>query len=316
MQKINFSIIIPLHNKAKYVANSINSVMSQTYSNWELIIINDGSTDDSLQVAKNSIKNVERSISQKIKIISQLNSGVGQARNNGVNKSKGDYICFLDADDWWEPSFLEEIAQLITAYPEAGIYGTSYYIVKNGKKNIAPISLDKNFTKGFIDYIEVYSRNLCMPLFTGAVCIPGKVFTDMGGFKPHLKLGEDFDLWLRIALKYQVAFVNKPLVCYNQDVELSGRAVGHLYRPEQTEFYYYSEYEAGNSENKTLKQLLDNKRTYSLFYYFINLRYRNWAKQELSKVDWTKQPINVYRQYYSPLYMFIKFAKIKLYRLF
>ena len=121
-----FSVIIPLYNKAPYVAKTIESVLRQTFSDYELMVIDNGSTDGSGDiVAKYSDPRLQ------IHRIEE-NAGVSNARNKGVELTSAPYITFLDADDWWEPSFLEEMARLIEKHPSAGIYGTSYYIVKNG----------------------------------------------------------------------------------------------------------------------------------------------------------------------------------------
>jgi len=108
------SVIIPLFNKEVYIKKCIQSVLAQTYSNFELIIVNDGSTDGSL------LKVLEF-VDSRISFLTQENSGVSIARNNGVSVSKHDYIAFLDADDWWEPTFLEEMKALVETFPDAGI---------------------------------------------------------------------------------------------------------------------------------------------------------------------------------------------------
>jgi Glycosyltransferases, probably involved in cell wall biogenesis len=298
-----FSVVISLYNKASYIAKAIESVFAQTFTDFELIIIDDGSTDNSFEMAYNSLMANSSRLTVNYQLPTQPNSGVSTTRNNGVALAKADYVCFLDADDWWAPTFLEEMHKLITEYPDAGIYGTSYFLVKNEKNKVAPIALDNGFEKGYIDYIQVYSRFLCMPLSTGTVCVKKSVFEEMQGFKPQLKIGEDFDLWLRIALKYKVAFVNKQLAYYNQDVELNNRAVGHLYKPEANEVDCYSDYEKLFPENAQLKQLLDNKRVYGLMKYYMSKEYRDFAKMELDKVDWSKQPKSAVRQYNTPIWM-------------
>ena len=146
-------------------------------------MIDDGSTDQSLEVAK-TFEN------KSITIISQPNSGVSTARNNGVKLAKHPYICFLDADDWWHPTFLEEMKRLITDFPDAGIYGSGYYIVKNGKERIAPIGVPQGFERGIIDYCEVYAKTLCMPLTSISVVIPKHIFDEEKGFKSQLKRGK------------------------------------------------------------------------------------------------------------------------------
>lgn len=299
---MRFSIIVPLYNKAAYIAKALQSVFDQTFKDWELIVVDDGSTDNSLDVAKQVLECSHSNLSPfTFHLLSQKNAGVSTARNNGVAASYGDYICFLDADDWWSPTFLEEINLLINDYPDAGIYGTSFYIVKNGKSKVAPIAFDKGFERGFIDYLKVYSRRLCMPLWTGAVCLKKSIFDEMNGFKPQLRLGEDFDLWLRISLNYKVVVVNKQLAYYNWDVDLANRAIAKLHNPETTEMLFYDEYEKYCAGNVLLKELLDKKRVYGLYKYYMDKQYHTWAKSELDKVDWTKQPYSEYRKYKTPL---------------
>ena len=119
-EKMKFSVIIPLYNKAPYIRKALESVFAQTYTDYELIGVDDGSSDNSLAVAKQCITDrcaVDRHDGCRsalpVEIIEQANSGVSAARNNGVAASSGDYIAFLDADDWWEPTFLEKMAKII-----------------------------------------------------------------------------------------------------------------------------------------------------------------------------------------------------------
>ena len=113
-----FSVIIPVYNGAKFIDNAIKSVFSQTNSDWELIVVNDGSKDNTEDVLKKYADN------DKIRIINQENGGVSVARNTGYEVSKGEYIAFLDADDVWHNNHLEVMAELIQQYPTAGLYGT------------------------------------------------------------------------------------------------------------------------------------------------------------------------------------------------
>ena len=200
---MRFSVIIPLYNKALYVANAIESVLSQNITDFELVIMDDGSRDNSFDVAQEAIKGHDNCY-----LFQQENAGVSMARNNAVATSKGEYLCFLDADDWWSPTFLEEMSHLIENFPDAGIYGTSYIIVNEAKHktHVAPVGVGQGFEKGYINYCQVYAKTLAMPLWTGAVCIPRPVFDEMHGFPKDIKLGEDFMLWIKIALKYKVFF--------------------------------------------------------------------------------------------------------------
>ena len=253
-----FSVIIPLYNKAPYVVKAIRSVLSQTFTDYELVIMDDGSSDDSYEVARNAIEGQEN-----CHLYSQKNSGVSMARNNAVSLSHGDFLCFLDADDWWAPTFLEEMKGLTDVFPEAGIFGTNYTIVNEvqHKTRVAPIGVDQGFERGYINYCQVYSRTLAMPFWTGAVCVPRSVFDEMNGFPIGIKLGEDFLLWLKISLKYKVVFLNKPLSYYNQDVESINRGVIQKgYDPDSFMTFHFDQFEEQETRDHDLKVLLDRLR--------------------------------------------------------
>ena len=293
ISKMRFSIIIPLYNKAPYIQKALDSVRRQTFRDFELIVVDDGSSDNSLRVAEDTL---EKS-GIDYQLICQNNAGVSTARNNGVALSKGEYLCFLDADDWWSPLFLGKVDAFIRSYPDAGIFGTNYFYVKNGRERISVEELET----GYIDYCSAYARKLQMPLWTGAVCLSRCVFDEMGGFRPHLKLGEDFDLWIKIALKYKVAFLNEPLAFYYQDSAAQWRGVGHLTDPKYHMLWNLAYLADEESQNPDYKQLIDNLRTYSLMPYYLSSQYREAAKQELARVDWERQPDKVRRLYQMPI---------------
>lgn len=310
-----FSVIIPLYNKAPYVAKAIGSVLAQTFTDYELVVVDDGSRDDSAEMSAKAMAG-----RANCRLIRQENAGVSMARNNGVAASQGDYLCFLDADDWWEPTFLEEMSKLIEEFPDAGIYGTNYTIVNETKRKtrVAPIGVEVGFEKGYINYCQVYAKTLAMPLWTGAVCIPHPVFDEMHGFPKGIKLGEDFLLWIHIALKHKVAFLNMPLAFYNQDVDAANRGVGRLHNPEEHMLWNLTDLEPLEQSNADYKQLVDNLRTYGLYPYFLSRKYHDAAKKELDKVDWVRQPEKTRNRYHQPLawqrmvYRLKKFgAKIK-----
>lgn len=297
---MKFSVIIPLYNKARYVAKAIGSVLSQTFNDYELVIVDDGSTDQSAEIALQIIETHEN-----CRLINQANAGVSVARNNGVAVSDGEFLCFLDADDWWEPTFLEEMTKLIAEFPDAGIYGTNYTIVNETKRKtrVAKIGVDKGFEKGYINYCQVYAKTMYMPLWTGAVCIPRMVFEEMQGFPKGIKLGEDFLLWIKVALKYKVLFLNKHLSYYNQDVEGVNRGVGLLHMPENHMLWNLDFLSEEEKKNSDLKQLIDNLRTYELMSYCLSRQFRDKARQELAKVDWAQQPNRMRKLYKMPLFV-------------
>lgn len=295
---MRFSVIIPLYNKAFYVNKAISTVLAQTFPDYELIIVDDGSKDNSAEMAAKAIDGHKH-----CRLIKQKNQGVSVARNNGVAASQGDYLCFLDADDWWEPTFLDEMACFVADYPDAGIYGTNYTIVNETKRKtrVAQIGIEEGFDKGYINYCRAYAKTMYMPLWTGAVCIPRQIFEEMNGFPKGIKLGEDFLLWIRIALKYKVAFLNKPLSFYNQDVDIANRGVGKLHEPQQHLLWNLDVLSNTEKNNLDYKQLVDNLRVYSLLPYFISKEYHEDAQEELAKVNWDMQPTNAWLKYHQPI---------------
>lgn len=295
---MKFSVIIPLYNKAPYVAKAIDSVLSQTFTDYELIIIDDGSKDNSFSFALKAIEG-----SNNCHIYKQENAGVSMARNNGVALSQGEYLCFLDADDWWAPTFLEELSKLIDEFPDAGIYGTGYIIVNETrhKTRVSPIGVESGFEKGYINYCQVYAKTLAMPLTSISVAIPRLVFDEMKGFPKGIKLGEDFLLWIRIALKYKVAFLNKPLAYYNQDVDAANRGVGRLHKPAEHMLWNVGFLAEEEKTNSDYKLLIDDLRTYGMLPYYLSKEYHEVAKQELKKVDWSRQRAKTRKQYSKPL---------------
>jgi len=290
---MRYAVIIPLFNKAPYIQKTLESVINQSFQDFELVVVDDGSTDGSYDVA-DSVLNTS---GIKYQLIHQENAGVSSARNNGVASSVGEYLCFLDADDWWAPTFLERMNAMIQRYPDAGIYGTNYYYVKNGRQRVCVT----NTKTGYINYCKVYSETLTMPLTSISVAIPRCVFDEMKGFRPHLKLGEDFDLWIKIALKYKVAFLNEPLAYYNQDSDPKWRGIGHLVDPQNHMLWnldYLSSYENSNPD---YKQLVDTMRSNSLLRYYISKKYHSMAAVELNKVDWSFQSKQIRRLYKLPI---------------
>ena len=307
-----FSIIIPLYNKAQYVRRTIESVLAQTYTDYECIIMDDGSTDGSAEVvqctmqnaecrmqnAECTMQNAECTMGEKIRLLSQSNQGVAVARNNAVRAASGEYICFLDADDWWEPTFLEEMTHLIQVYPKAGLYATNYIYYKTGKTHVA---LD--MPTGYIDYPKAYLQSTAMPVWTGAVAMPRRVFLEMGGFPQGVRLGEDFLLWARTAMHYPVAFLNRPLAYYNNDVPTCLRATRHLHAPEYHMTFLLDTIAPAKSISAEWKRLFDHLRVNSLLDYWLSPQYHDAAKAELGKVDWSQQPCSVIRTYRTPIFL-------------
>lgn len=299
-----FSVIIPLYNKEAYVRKTLESVIAQTYKDFECIVVDDGSTDNSADVVRELVIGNSKLVNDQFRLISQPNAGVAAARNNGVAVSHGEYVCFLDADDWWEPTFLEEMDKLISEYPDAGIYATNYIYYKPGKTHVA-----LNLSRGYINYPEAYAKNLVMPVTSITTCMPRRVFDEMGGFPLGIKLGEDFILWAKTALYYPIAFCEKPLAYYNNDIPASMRATRNLHKPEHHMLFNLASLEneiehsaISIQQSDSWKALLDKLRVSGLMDYWLSDEYHAATAEELKKVDWSKLPKSAKRQYEKPIW--------------
>jgi glycosyltransferase involved in cell wall biosynthesis len=197
------SIVIPLYNKEKHIENTIKSVLDQTYRNFELLIINDGSIDNSLEI-------VQKFNDNRIKIIHKNNSGVASTRNLGIQYALGKLIAFLDADDYWDTEYLSVMINFINNFPNASIYCCNYYIVTKSGKEIK----SKNIESGYIvDYFKIALNN---PIISSSsVIIPKDTFSKTGVFNENIKNGEDLHLWFRIVDSGNIAFNSTPLAYYN-----------------------------------------------------------------------------------------------------
>lgn len=299
---MRFCVIIPLYNKAPYVRKALDSIVSQTYKDWECIVINDGSSDNSLEVVKNFVDEF-KIYDFRFKIVDQPNAGVAAARNNGVKVSSGDYVCFLDADDWWEPKFLEEMDKLIKEYPEAGLYTTNYIYYKQGKTHVA-----LNLPRGYMNYPEAYLQSGAMPVTSITTSMPRKVFDEMGGFPVSIKLGEDFLLWAKTAMHYKVAFCEKPLAYYNNDIPATMRATRNLHAPEHHMLFNLDfiidnlRHTPYTVHRNVWTRLFDKLRVSGLMDYWMDERYHDVAAAELKKVDWSKQPKSAKALYEKPIW--------------
>lgn len=197
-----FSIVIPLYNKEDFITKTIHSILNQTFQDFEIIIINDGSTD-------NSLKKVNLFNDKRIHPFNNKNKGVSSARNYGVSNSKANYIAFLDADDLWYPNHLKNLKSLIEACPDSGLYATAYEKSFFNKKTVK--ATFNNLNNTHFGLIEDYFDNSTVDAiaWTSAIAIPKKIFNKLNGFDINLRSGQDTELWIRTAINYNIAFSSK-----------------------------------------------------------------------------------------------------------
>ncbi len=219
---MKFSVIVPLYNKEKHIVRTIESVLNQTYKDFELVIIDDGSTDDSYDIAA-KIKD------ERIYVYKQENKGASVARNKGVMLSRGKFVAFLDADDTWYPDYLQTIAQLVDKYTAANYFATSYeYYYDEGE--ITPtkkfFQMEKNWEGVIDDFFKIaYDGPI---LCSSCTVVSREAFNAVGGFKDGIKLGEDIDLWTALGLEYKLAYKNKVCATYHCDAQNRSQDKKHL----------------------------------------------------------------------------------------
>lgn len=208
------TVVIPLYNKENSIARALDSVLAQTFQDFEVVVVDDGSTDEGAAIVK-------QYTDSRIRLISQANAGVSAARNRGIAGARGEYVAFLDADDEWLPGFLDEIVVLQKEYPSCRAQATAYINHYDGKDNA--IRLKKLPFKGergvLNNYFEVASCSH-PPVCSICVCVERHLLLDVKGFPVGVKSGEDLLVWAHIALCTNFAYSKKPLARYDM-TELS-----------------------------------------------------------------------------------------------
>lgn len=212
-----FSIVIPLYNKAHTIERTLSTVLNQSFGEFEVVIVNDGSTDNSEEVIRNFTSD------SRIKIINQENQGVSAARNKGVSLSSFEYVAFLDGDDEWLPDYLFKMKEAIILFPNAGMYCCAG-IIRNAD-GTEFFRLAKQFQNKIleIDFFE----NPHVFLHTSATVVAKKEFFKTKGFPVGMKRNQDFALFFSLALLTPVVYCGEPLSIYVGGVAGQATSVHH-----------------------------------------------------------------------------------------
>jgi glycosyltransferase involved in cell wall biosynthesis len=228
----------------------LKSVLNQSFEDYEIIVINDGSTDQSAELVK-SFK------SEKIKLFSQENLGASVARNNAVKLSKGQYLAFIDADDVWKNDHLECIHQSIITFPDCGLYATNY-LIKHNKKYTAPAKLNIELTTNSPFKLKNFFKASLKDtiVWTSASCIEKSKFEAYGMFNPNYLSGQDLDLWIRIAINEPIVFHPKHTMIYNRSIENSLCKI----EANEARFFLFNSFKKYEKNNPSIKEYLDLKR--------------------------------------------------------
>lgn len=283
-----YSIVVPLYNKEFCIAKTISSVLHQTYFKYELIIVDDGSTDDSCSV-------VESFHDERIRLVKKANGGVSSARNLGVRMAQYEYIVFLDADDWWNLEYLEKMKNLIAEYPSAKMFGSSYAEVNSGRTEPSiTYNLLPSGYRGYINYLDLFEKHFISPINSSAVVIGKELFYTSISFDEQIASGEDLLVWLEVAFNYPVAYINEILSFYNKDVTNSITTKLCLY----TKYFIFKIKEKLTVDNSHKRYLIDGIILRCLCPYYSLRLCNDKSRHLLQTVDFSTQPI-FYRLYYT-----------------
>jgi glycosyltransferase involved in cell wall biosynthesis len=264
------SVIIPLYNKAAHIQRTLDCVLAQTHGDFEIIVVDDGSTDGGAKI-------VRQCPDPRVRLIQQPNAGVSAARNHGVSQAKAELLSFIDADDEWDRDFLATVLALREKFPDAGVWGTAYSIMApNG--TVCRVKLREDSLRQEQGLIMNYfqAATLEQPIHASSMLVRKDAFLKIGGYRVGLQRLEDTDLLFRLALRYPIAFDPAGKTIYHMDA--GNRSDGYLYRGNFPFFKH-----ARDFLNEGIKT---NALSEDVLLYLANMHtgglYRNWLAGDRS----------------------------------
>lgn len=265
-----FTVVIPLFNKSNYISNTIESVLAQTFQDFEIIIVEDCSTDASLEV-------VSAIQSNKIKIIQhKQNKGLSASRNTGIKNATTQHIAFLDADDVWKTNYLETIYSLILQFPECKLFATNYEEIYPNQLSLLPTTKLKNPDKETV-IKDFFESNLSQHIYCCcSLCMDKSVFETIGFYDEKITYGEDVDFNIRANNAFQLAYSTDVLVSYILYTE-NQITNTNLNTKTLTNF---DAYEALGIEKPNLKKYLDFNRYIMAKYYKMEGNFEAYQKMK------------------------------------
>jgi len=208
-----FDVVVPLYNKSDSIERCLKSILNQNFPANKIIIVNDGSTDDSAS----KLVRLANGASQELVIIEQDNKGVSAARNAGISFCESDYVCFLDADDEWTPDFLDKMRSLVRDYPSADLYCLAHSVFRNGKGFSPKHGYPPGFRGYLNDFFEASSKGSVAN--SSKVSVLRSALLSLGGFPEGVTVGEDLFVWIKLALNGRVACDATPAVIVHQEFD-------------------------------------------------------------------------------------------------
>lgn len=291
-----FSIIIPLYNKEKYIQNTLKSVLNQTFQDFEIIIVNDGSTDQSVALV-NEINDA------RIQLIHQENQGVSVARNIGMENAHANYICYLDADDFWYPHFLQTFNDLIEKYSDYEVFSAAFEVETKWNTFASLYSIDVSKTDLVVNFFDA-SKKECV-IWTSCAVFKKSVFEHVGNFDTTIKIAQDTDLWIRIGMHYPIVFTWNILAIYKHDAESLSKKTDDL-----THRLNFKKFEEAEKSNQKLKAYLDLNRYFAALHSKLNGNYQNY-KSLVQQIQLRNLPLRKRMLLKTPAFILQNLVKLQ-----
>lgn len=276
------SVIIPLYKTEKYLAECIESVLAQTFEDFEMILVDDGSPDNSGKICDDYAASDPR-----IRVFHKQNGGVSSARNLGAKNAKADLVVFLDSDDWQTPLFLEKMLALSQKFPLADCYVCSLMTFTEAE-GLTPIIQFPHVAPGAIVCENLMNGILetnNIPLWTGSVMMKKAAFFKYGGFDENLVVYEDWKLWFSFCLAGKIPIINEALVVYRKDTPIANKPRGKIPPLDKHWVAHLAEYREIEKERKDVKIFLDRFRLASLVQYRRIPKYKKEVQRILAETN-------------------------------
>lgn len=289
-----FSVVIPLFNKEGCIAKTLDSVLAQSFRDFEVIVVDDGSSDGSAGI-------VAAINDARIKYISQKNGGPSSARNTGIKAATGEMVAFIDADDIWLPDYLREMDKLIDDFPDAVVYGMNYGVIEGEKV----VCKETASYRGYLD-----DRWESFPFFycTSSTCCRKSTLVRLGGFDVRMMYGEDCDMWYRLLLEGKGVIDTRVFAYYNKDVEDS---LTRSNMPLEKHIpFFIDKYSEPRKNDAGFRRFFDEQMVYRLYPYLFDREYKKTARELSEKLDYSLLKNSMkFRMMHPYLYRFMRSLK-------
>lgn len=288
------SVVIPLYNKESCIKKTIDSVLAQSYEGFEVVVVDDGSTDESAKIVS-SIPD------DRIRLITKINGGPSSARNRGIEEAKGDCIAFIDADDIWSPDYLNEMVDLMTSFPDAVIWGFNYSMIQDGQ-------VKNSNVKEYRGYVSEKWDSFPFFYFTSSTCCRRATLIELGGFDERMVYGEDIDMWFRLLLSGRGVLDTRVFAFYNKDEVDS--LTQHKMPLEKHIPFFIDKYEQARKSNPFFRRFFDEQMIYRLYPYLFDREYKKTARKLSKKLDYSLLKNSMrFRMRHPYLYRFTRSLK-------